>query len=206
MLPLLPPDTQILCPTTVEPLLTIPGQSAPRSPATVFNSFPPACSALADAGGDAAWILFIGSNDASHVRQLAAARSPSLENALAQAIASNRSLIVAAQSPLPADLQQQHKAPLLPDPGNAAWWFRRVSGHPAASVLGRNLLQWLQDIGASAEVLQQARQLLRADHRIDSQRMIDLAGKALRDPRSTIASTLRLVQYLEIVNLLAFPA
>jgi hypothetical protein len=36
--------------------------------------------------------------------------------------------------------------------------------------------------------------------------MIDLAGKALRDPRSTIASTLRLVQYLEIVNLLAFPA
>ena len=70
----------------------------------------------------------------------------------------------------------------------------------------RDLLQWLQDIGASAEVLQQARQLLRADHRIDSQRMIDLAGKALRDPRSTIASTLRLVQYLEIVNLLAFPA
>lgn len=333
MLPLLPPDTQILCPTTVEPLLTIPGQSAPRSPATVFNSFPPACSALADAGGDAAWILFIGSNDASHVGQLAAARSPSLENALAQAIATNRSLIVAAQSPLPADLQQQHKAPLLPflhplqaadlvllpraavtadcslnladvvlqqrplleilhrgpdcsrtpgpaaaspilnlsalrravkrmlpeldrpaedfacieagllllhdfdaqaheivqglegdgqlqtadywhgimhrrepDPGNAAWWFRRVSGHPAASVLGRNLLQWLQDIGASAEVLQQARQLLRADHRIDSQRMIDLAGKALRAPRSTIASTLRLVQYLEIVNLLAFPA
>lgn len=96
-------------------------------------------------------------------------------------MASNRSLIVAARSPLPADLQQQHKAPPLPYPGKAAWWFRRVSGHPVASLPGRNLLQ-------------QARQLLRADHRIDSQRMIDLAGKALRDPRSTIASTLRLVQ------------
>lgn len=93
-----------------------------------------------------------------------------------------------------------------PDPGNAAWWFRRVSGHPSATVLGRNLQQWLQDIGASAEILQEALQLLKADHGIDAQRMIDLAGKALREPRSTSAVTLRLVQYLEIVNLLTFPA
>jgi len=93
-----------------------------------------------------------------------------------------------------------------PDPGNAAWWFRRVSGHPAASVLGRNLQQWLQDIGASAEVLQQARQLLRSDQRIDARKMIDLADTALRNPRSSYASTLRLVQYLEIISLLTFPA
>lgn len=333
MLHLLPPETQILCPATVGPLLTTTDQFAPRSPVAVLNRFPPACSDLADACGDAEWILFIGSDDADHVRQLAAARSPGLEQSLSQAIACDRSLLVVAQSPLPADLQQQHMAPLLPflhplqsadlvllpraavtadcslnladavlqqrplleilyrgpdcthtpgpaatspvldlralrravkrmlseldrpaedwpcieagvlllhdfdtqahsivqglegdgqlqtadywhgimhrrepDPGNAAWWFRRVSGHPAASVLGRNLQQWLQDIGAAAEVLQQARQLLRADHRIDSQRMIDLAGEALRAPRSTIACTLRLVQYLEIVNLLTFPA
>lgn len=333
MLPLLPPETQILCPATVAPPLTIPGQPVPRSPAAVLNTFPPACSALADAAGDAGWILFIGSDNTEHVRQLSEARSPALEESLSQAIADGRSWIFAAESPLPTDLQQQHSAAMLPflhplqaadlvllprtaltaarslnladavlqqhplleilhrgpdcrrtpgpaasspildhcvlrravtrllpelgrsaedhpcieagllllhdfdtqahtivqglegagrlqtadywhgimhrrepDPGNAAWWFRRVSGHPAASALGRNLQQWLREIGASTEVQQQARQLLRADHSIESQRMIDLAGKALRAPRSTIASTLRLVQYLEIVNLLTFPA
>lgn len=333
MLTLLPPETQILCPATLGPLLTIPGQPAPRSPADVLNRFPPACSALADTAGGAGWVLFIGSDNTDHVRQLAEVRTPSLEGSLSQAIAGGRSWIVATESPLPTDLQQQHCAAMLPflhplqatdlvllpraaltadrslniadavlqqqplleilhrgpdcrrtpgpaasspiladsalrravkrllpelgrsaedfpcieagilllhdfdaqahnivqglegagrlqtadywhgimhrrepDPGNAAWWFRCVSDHPAASVLGRKLQQWLQEIGASAEVLQQARQLLRADHRIDSRKMIDLAGKALRDPRSITASTLRLVQYLEIVNLLTFPA
>lgn len=333
MLHLLPPETQVLAPAAVGPLLTIPGQPAPRSPAVIVNRFPPACSDLADAAGDAGWILFIGSDNTNHVRQLAEIRSPAVEESLSQAIADGRSWIVATESPLPTDLQQQHCAAMLPflhplqatdlvlvpraaltadrslnladavlqqqplleilhrgpdcgrtpglaasspildhsalrralkrllpeiggstqdfscieagilllhdfdtqahsivqglegdgrlqtadywhgimhrrepDPGNAAWWFRRVNSHPAASVLGRNLQQWLQELGASAEVRQQARQLLRADHSIDSQRMINLAGKALRDPGSIIASTLRLVQYLEIVNLLTFPA
>jgi hypothetical protein len=93
-----------------------------------------------------------------------------------------------------------------PDPGNAAWWFRRVSRHPAAVQLGANLEGWLQDIGASAEVRQEALQLLQADQRIEPRRMIELAARAHRAPHSTADAALRLVQYLEILNLLTFPA
>ncbi|MFM7056875.1 MAG: hypothetical protein ACKO2P_08120 [Planctomycetota bacterium] len=92
-----------------------------------------------------------------------------------------------------------------PDPDNAAWWFRRVSGHPAAARLGGHLDRWLQDIGASLEVRQQAKELLRAD-RLEPARMIELAARAQATPGSTADTTLRLVQYLEILNLLTFPA
>ncbi|MEY3173546.1 MAG: hypothetical protein RLZZ436_1460 [Planctomycetota bacterium] len=93
-----------------------------------------------------------------------------------------------------------------PDPGNAAWWFRRVSSHPAAAVPGRSLERWLQSIRASGVVQQRALQLLNSRQQVDGQRLIELAGEAALQPGSTADSTLRLVQYLEMVNLLTFPA
>jgi hypothetical protein len=91
-----------------------------------------------------------------------------------------------------------------PDASNAAWWFRKVGRHPAALRLAQNLEHWLQDIGASCEVQLQARKLLSSEQRIEPGRMIALSEQAHRYPGSVADSTLRLVQYLEILNLLTF--
>ncbi|MFM7164458.1 MAG: hypothetical protein ACKO3T_04380 [Planctomycetaceae bacterium] len=66
-----------------------------------------------DAAGDAGWILFIGSGDRGHVLRLAETHSASLNDSLSQAIAGGRPWVVAAESPPPADLQQQHSAAML---------------------------------------------------------------------------------------------
>jgi hypothetical protein len=91
-----------------------------------------------------------------------------------------------------------------PDANNAAWWFRRVGRHPAMLRLAQNLEHWLQDIKASSEVQQQARRLLNTEQHIEPSRMIALSEQAHRYPGSVADTTLRLVQYLEIVNLLTF--
>lgn len=91
-----------------------------------------------------------------------------------------------------------------PDASNAAWWFRRIGRHPAALRLAQNLEHWLQDIGASSDVLLQARKLLNSEQHIEHGRMIALSQQAHQHPGSVADTTLRLVQYLEIVNLLTF--
>jgi hypothetical protein len=89
-----------------------------------------------------------------------------------------------------------------PDAGNASYWFRRVGSHPAFDHLGTQLLAWMRELKASPEMLQLAESRLLKGKSLDPFALIELSTAALRNPGSVADQTLRMVQYLEILNLL----
>lgn len=91
-----------------------------------------------------------------------------------------------------------------PDAGNASYWFRRVGSHPALDHLGSQLIAWMSELKASSEMLQLAESRLLKNKSLDPFALIELSTAALRNPGSVADQTLRMVQYLEILNLLAW--
>ena len=91
-----------------------------------------------------------------------------------------------------------------PDAGNASYWFRRVGSHPAFDHLGLQLLAWMRELKASPEMLQLAESRLLKNKSLDPFAMIELSTAALRNPGSAADQTLRMVQSLEILNLLVW--
>ena len=91
-----------------------------------------------------------------------------------------------------------------PDAGNASYWFRRVGSHPALDHLGSQLIAWMRDLKASSEMLQLAESRLLKSKSLDPFALIELSSAALRNPGSVADQTLRMVQYLEILNLLVW--
>ncbi len=91
-----------------------------------------------------------------------------------------------------------------PDAGNASYWFRRVGSHPAMDHLGTQLIVRMRELKASFEMLQLAESRLLKSKSFDPFAMIELSTAALRNPGSEADQTLRMVQYLEILNLLAW--
>lgn len=91
-----------------------------------------------------------------------------------------------------------------PDAGNAAYWFRRVGSHPAFDSLSSNVDRWMQETGASEAERALVRQKIVANGSLDPFAMIELSTLALRRPGQIEDSTLRRLQYLEILNLLAW--
>ncbi len=91
-----------------------------------------------------------------------------------------------------------------PDAGNAAYWFRRVGLHPAFATLVSNLDGWMKETGASDEEIALAKRKLISNDAFDPLAVIELSTKAIRKPGQLEDRTLRRVQYLEILNLLAW--
>ncbi len=91
-----------------------------------------------------------------------------------------------------------------PDAGNASYWFRRVGSHPAFDHLGGQLIAWMRDLKASSEMLQLAESRLLRNKSFDPFALIELSTAALRNHGSAADQTVRMVQYLEILNLLAW--
>ena len=90
-----------------------------------------------------------------------------------------------------------------PDAGNASYWFRRVGKHPALKSLAENLDRWIAETRTPEDEQDLARQLVIEEGSFDPFVMIELTTKALRAPGQLEARTIRRVQYLEILNLLA---
>jgi hypothetical protein len=84
-----------------------------------------------------------------------------------------------------------------PDLGNAGYWFRRVGRHPAMLRLERHLDDWLAAIGQTSP--------LNSGGHWNPDAVIAAWSEALGDPASSQTDSLRAVQYLEILNLLAEP-
>lgn len=91
-----------------------------------------------------------------------------------------------------------------PDAGNAAYWFRRVGLHPAFETLASNLHGWMKEAGASDEEVALAEKKLISNDAFDPRAVIELSTQAIRKPGQLEDRTLRRVQYLEILNLLAW--
>ena len=91
-----------------------------------------------------------------------------------------------------------------PDAGNASYWFRRVGSHPALDHLGTQLIAWMSEQKASPEMLQLAESRLLKSKSLDPFALIELSSAALRNPGSVSDQTLRMVQYLEMLNLLVW--
>jgi len=91
-----------------------------------------------------------------------------------------------------------------PDAGNAAYWFRRVGSHPAFDSLASNLVRWMQEIGASEDECEFAKRKVIANGSLDPFALVELSTQALRKPGQVEDSALRRIQYLEILNLLAW--
>lgn len=91
-----------------------------------------------------------------------------------------------------------------PDAGNAAYWFRRVGSHPAFDSLTLNLDRWMQEIGASEDERTLAKSKIIANGSLDPFALVELSTQALRKPGQIEDRTLRRIQYLEILNLLAW--
>ena len=91
-----------------------------------------------------------------------------------------------------------------PDAGNASYWFRRVGPHPAFDHLGTQLIAWMSELKASPEMLQLAESRLLKSKSLDPFALIELSTGALRNPGSVADQTLRMVQYLEMLNLLVW--
>ncbi len=88
-----------------------------------------------------------------------------------------------------------------PAAGNASYWFRRVGDHPLLRQLGVVLECWAGELGAGAEELTAVRGLV-SGGRLDPFRLIQLSTQAIRSPGSSAERALRLVQHLELVQLL----
>jgi len=91
-----------------------------------------------------------------------------------------------------------------PDAGNASYWFRRVGRHPALGTLGQNLIGWMCELGATSAQRDLVQRKLLTAGAFDPFAMIQMAEKAMLFPDSEEELTCRMVQYLEILNLLAW--
>ena len=91
-----------------------------------------------------------------------------------------------------------------PDAGNAAYWFRRVGSHPAFNSLASNVDRWMQETGASEDERALVRRKVITNGSLDPFSVIELSTQALRKPGQIEDSTLRRIQYLEMLNLLAW--
>ncbi len=91
-----------------------------------------------------------------------------------------------------------------PDAGNASYWFRRVGSHPAFESLAAGLLKWMESLGASTEQRDFVSRSLLVDNVFTPFAMIKLCQTAIDSPHAPQAATYRMVQYLEILNLLAW--
>jgi hypothetical protein len=70
--------------------------------------------------------------------------------------------------------------------------------------LGTQLIAWMSELKASSEMLQLAESRLLRGKSLDPSALIELSTAALRNPGSVADQTLRMVQNLEILNLLAW--
>ena len=91
-----------------------------------------------------------------------------------------------------------------PDAGNAAYWFRRVGSHPAFNALASSLDRWMQDIGASEDEQTLAKRQVIANGSLDPFALVKLSTQALQKPGEVEDCTIRRLEYLEILNLLAW--
>ncbi|MBL8813141.1 MAG: hypothetical protein JNM43_23435 [Planctomycetaceae bacterium] len=91
-----------------------------------------------------------------------------------------------------------------PDAGNASYWFRRVGSHPALRTLGENLLDWLQELKTDRPILQLAESTLTKRQAVDPYRLIELSQSALKNRGSETDLAVKLIQSLEVMNLLTF--
>ena len=91
-----------------------------------------------------------------------------------------------------------------PDAGNASYWFQRVGRHPAFDSLAAGLEAWMTELGAPEQLRHCARQRLLSDDGFDPFAMIELSQTAMESPGSPEEQALRMVQYLEILNLLGW--
>ncbi len=89
-----------------------------------------------------------------------------------------------------------------PDAGNASYWFQRVGRHPAFESLAEGLEGWMTDLGATEQLRNCARQRLLSGDGFDPFAMIELSQAAAEAPGSADDQVLRIVQYLEMLNLL----
>ena len=91
-----------------------------------------------------------------------------------------------------------------PDPGNASYWFHRVGAHPAFETLSSNIERWLAETGASDEERELAQQTVLSNGKFDPYALIQLSTLALRKSGLLEDRLLRRMQYLEMLNLLAW--
>lgn len=91
-----------------------------------------------------------------------------------------------------------------PDAGNASYWFRRVGAHPALDQLGAGVTAWMNELGATSEQVKLASDRLLRHGTFDPFAMIEFSRVALDHSRREENFTFRMVQYLEILNLLAW--
>lgn len=91
-----------------------------------------------------------------------------------------------------------------PDAGNASYWFRRVGHHPAMDELAATLIRWMTELGCSDEQIGLAKQTVIKGGKWDPFAMVQLSTSALRSPGSIADQTCRIVQFLEMLNLLSF--
>ncbi len=91
-----------------------------------------------------------------------------------------------------------------PDAGNASYWFRRVGSHPAFDVLTDKLILWMSELGATESQKSLARSKVLPKGPFDPFGMVEFSTAAIRNPSTELNNTFRMVQYLEILNLLAW--
>lgn len=91
-----------------------------------------------------------------------------------------------------------------PDAGNASYWFRRVGHHPEMETLAANLMTWMTELQCSSQQIAIAQQTVLKNRAWDAMAMVQLSTSALRSPGSNAEFTCRIVQYLEMLNLLSW--
>lgn len=89
-----------------------------------------------------------------------------------------------------------------PDLGNAAYWFRRVGKHPACDSLSPLLVDCSDAFDLSAAELQLAQSTVKNRGAWDFAAMIELCRTAIEQPGGPEDRAARVVQYLEMLNLL----
>jgi len=91
-----------------------------------------------------------------------------------------------------------------PDASNASYWFRRVGEHPAFQFLRDRLEQWMLEIGALPIQIEIVRHRLLTQKRFDPFAMVEFSKSAIKNRGTDEERAFRSVQYLEILNLLAW--
>lgn len=91
-----------------------------------------------------------------------------------------------------------------PDLGNAAYWFRQVSSHPAWQSLQDNLTDWLGHYGLTEFERQLATSVLTTEGQWEPAAMIALCRIGLQKPGGPEDRAARVLQFLEMLNLLDY--
>lgn len=91
-----------------------------------------------------------------------------------------------------------------PDLGNAGYWFRSLGYHPAFDSLRSKLADWMVEMQRPAEEIELVRRSLLNESKWNPFSVIDMDRLALNRPNGLEDRTLRVVMYLEMLNLLRF--